>query len=302
MSVKSDLDIFLREKKLAGLSSKSLCDYKEFIFPFVNFCGCSFSDLTMDVVNDYFDSLFYRELSKSTIATYVRNVKIFLCWLQLRYDTDINAAAIKVPKSPKKNPHIYSDSEIFQIFDLIYKSDWLSLRNCCIVSLMLDSGLRRNECTTLLWSNLYIDDNYINVLGKGSKERIVPLGSLSKNFLLNYQAACPYSSRYVFVTRSGSNISDNTIKLFMSKYGKQLPFEFSAHKLRHNFATNFLIDNYNRTGHMDIFALMSILGHENIETTKRYLHVANQVVYSKAHISHLDNIFSGGILHNKKST
>ena len=215
-----------------------------------------------------------------------------------KYEKDINAASIKVPKSPKKNPHIYSDSEIKQIYEMVYSDDWLSLRNCSIISLMLDSGLRRNECSSLLWNNVYLDDNCINVFGKGNKERIVPLGRLSKHYLLRYRLSCPFSSDFVFVTRSGNPITDNAIKLFMSKYGKNLPFEFSAHKLRHNFATNFLIDNYNSTGHMDIYALMSILGHENLETTKRYLHIANQVVYSKAHISHLDSVFDSDILHN----
>lgn len=290
MFMMNDLKEFIFKKKIAGLSTKSLRDYEEFITPFVKFCDCSFYDLSVEILTDYFDSLFCRNLSKSTIATYIRNVKIFLVWCEHKYKVDFNYSEIKVPKSPKKNPRIYSDVEIKQIFELIHDDDWLSLRNCSIVSLMLDSGLRRHEVITISRSDIHFVDGYLNVTGKGLKDRIVPLGEMSKNFILDYLQYCPYYNRFLFVTRDGFPCSDNTVKQFMRKYSRQLPFEFSSHKLRHNFATNFLVDNYYQTGHMDIYALMSILGHENLETTKRYLHIANQVVYSKAHISHLDNV------------
>lgn len=285
------LNSFLQEKKLNGLSFKSIKDYKEFLVPFIEFAPDELLDVSIKVVNSYFDLLLHRNISKSTYATYVRNVKIFLVWIENNYNFDIAAKKIKVPKSPKKNPYIYSDSDIKQIFNLIYNGSWLSLRNCSIVALMLDSGLRQNEISKLTWSNIFIDSNYINVTGKGSKDRIVPLGSISKHYLLEYKNCCPFSSNNVFVTCSGDSITDNTIKLFMRKYSLKLPFEFSSHKLRHNFATNFLIDSYYSKGSMDVYALMSILGHENLETTKRYLHIANQVVYSRAHISHIDKIF-----------
>lgn len=290
MFMMNDLKEFIFKKKIAGLSAKSLRDYEEFITPFVKFCDCSFYDLSVEILTDYFDSLFCRNLSKSTIATYIRNVKIFLVWCEHKYKVDFNYSEIEVPKSPKKNPRIYSDVEIKQIFELIYDNDWLSLRNCSIVSLMLDSGLRRHEVITISRSDIHFVDNYLNVTGKGLKDRIVPLGEMSKNFILDYLEYCPYYSQFLFVTRDGFPCSDNTVKQFMRKYAERLPFEFSSHKLRHNFATNFLVDNYYHTGHMDIYALMSVLGHENLETTKRYLHIANQVVYSKSHISHLDNI------------
>lgn len=283
--------VFLQEKRLNGLAAKSVKDYYEFISPFIAYAPSVLSDLSIDVVNSYFNSLLNRNISKSTYATYVRNVKIFLCWIENKYNFFIDAKNIKVPKSPKKNPYIYSDSDIKQIFNLIYNGSWLSLRNCSIVALMLDSGLRQIEISKLTWSNIFIDSSYINVTGKGSKDRIVPLGSISKHYLLEYKNSCPFSSSNVFVTRSGDSITCNTIKLFMRKYSKSLPFEFSSHKLRHNFATNFLIDSYYSKGSMDVYALMSILGHENLETTKRYLHIANQVVYSRAHISHIDKIF-----------
>lgn len=294
MELSNCLNAFLFDKKICGLSKKSLSDYQQFLLPFIKFVNRPLSELSIYDVNAYFCTLLERKVSRSTYATYVRNVKIFLRWCESHYDFNINAKSIKIPKSPKKNPYIYSDDEIKAIFSTIYSDDWLSVRNCCIVSLMLDSGLRQSECSSLRWDNVYMESNYINVFGKGDKERIVPLGTMSKRFLEEYSKKCPFLSKTVFVNRCGDDITNNAIKLFVSKYAKIFPFEFSSHKLRHNFATNFLIDSYYKKGFMDVYALMSILGHESLETTNRYLHIANQVVYSKAHISHLDNIYLGG--------
>ena len=71
---------------------------------------------------------------------------------------------------------------------------------------------------------------------------------------------------------------------------KKLPFEFSSHKLRHNFATNYLLDQYERFGQMDIYQLMAIMGHEDISTTRRYLHEANGILAVRGCISHLDKV------------
>lgn len=73
---------------------------------------------------------------------------------------------------------------------------------------------------------------------------------------------------------------------------KILPFEFSSHKLRHNFATNYLLNQYEMFGQMDIYQLMVVMGHEDISTTRRYLHQANNILSAKTYISHLDKLFS----------
>jgi len=244
-----------------------------------------------ETIHGYIESLFNRPISKATIATYVRHLKVFLVWLEDEYNVCYNAHKIKVPKSPKKNPYIYNDDEIKQIFSTIYKSsDWLSVRNCVAVSFMLDSGLRQNEVCLLKRQNVDVSNRIAKVYGKGDKERFVPLGNTTLMFLERYYIMCPFKNENVFVNKEGEPMSRNAVKLFMQKISLQLPFEFSSHKLRHNFATNFLIDQYYKNGSMDIYALMTIMGHGDIETTKRYLHVANQIVYSKSHISHIDSI------------
>lgn len=277
---------------MSGLTDKSIKAYREFIIKFIKYNGnVDILRLTEQNVYNYIEYLMCESISRATIATYTRHLKIFLVWTSKQYTLLFEPKEIKVPKSPKKNPHIYNDNEIKTIFRTVYKNgSWIDLRNCTMIAFMLDSGLRQNEVCTLLYKNIDYDNRYVNVYGKGNKERIVPMGNITLSFLNKYNVACPYKSEYVFVNKSGQPITTNCVKLFISKLSKKMPFEFSSHKLRHNFATNFLIDRYEKNGQMDIFSLMTILGHENIETTKRYLHIANQVIYSKEHISHIDKI------------
>lgn len=95
------------------------------------------------------------------------------------------------------------------------------------------------------------------------------------------------------VSRTGKELTCNAVKHMMFSIQRKLPFEFSSHKLRHNFATNYCIDQYEKTGQIDIYKLMLLMGHEDIETTRVYLHHANQIIASKMNISHLDKVFFG---------
>lgn len=131
----------------------------------------------------------------------------------------------------------------------------------------------------------------IKVLGKGAKERLVPLGNLAKKLLEDYLSACPYSSDYVFLDKFGLPLSGNAIRLFVSKLKKKLNFDLSSHKLRHNFATNYCINHLKKDGSSSIYDLSILMGHESIETTKKYEHFAHELIAAQNNISHLDKIF-----------
>ena len=244
------------------------------------------------VLLDYVDYHLKRKISKATVATYIRHVKVFLSWLCEEYNLQLAVEKMPVPKTPKKNPRIYTNDEITSIFNVIYGDGrWIDVRNCAIVSLMLDSGLRQSEVSFIKSNDVNLNSKIINIFGKGQKERFVPIGNTTSLYMSYYQSICPYSSHeYFFVGKDGAQITSNTIKLFMSKASRKLPFEFSSHKLRHNFGTNFLVDMYEIKGCMDIYALKSLMGHEQIKTTERYLHVANQIIFSRSHTSHVDRI------------
>ena len=88
---------------------------------------------------------------------------------------------------------------------------------------------------------------------------------------------------------SGKPITPNTIKKLVFKINQNLPFDVSSHKLRHNFATNYILDQYNKKGDVDIYQLKSLMGHADIQTTENYLHIASEFIASNNSVSHLDN-------------
>lgn len=293
MTIQEALDNFIFIKQIQGLSDKSISCYQDFIKPYIAQIGPDFdiSELTKDITNNYLHGLIKRDISRSTIATYIRNLKIFLKWLEEEYDLDISANKIKVPKSPKKMLHIYSDNEIRQIFDTVEADEeWIVARNCCIIALMLDSGLRQNEVCTLKRKDIYEHSSTLKVWGKGNKERIVPFGNISRHYVSLYNKLCPYECETLFVNRRGEPLTTNSVKLFMQKISKKLPFPFSSHKLRHNFATNYCLNQYERYGRIDIYSLMLLMGHEDVETTRKYLHFAQQIIATQSSISHLDKV------------
>lgn len=293
MTLQDVYDNFILSRRLADLSPKTIYDYEQFIKPFLQFIGAqrAFFSITQADLTSYLGKLLSRPLSKSTRATYIRHVKIFLRWAQKEYKAAYMAETIRVPRSPRREVRIYSDEDVKAIFDSITtETEWLTLRNKCIVALMYDSGLRQAEVCNIKLRNILLSENRMTVHGKGDKERVVPLGKLTQCYMQGYLSHCPYKSDFLFVTRRGEPLTCNAVKLMVSRISDSLPFELSSHKLRHNFATNYCIDQYDRYGQIDIYRLMYLMGHEDVETTRRYLHFAYEIISSRGCISHLDKV------------
>lgn len=295
MTVTAAMKEFLIDRRIRGLSEKSLQDYKEFIMPFVNYIGCNaeVAEITQLRIKEYIAGLYERKLSKATIGTYTRHIKVFLSWIGEEQQVNYNTEKIPIPKYGKKQVYIYSNEEIKQIFSCVSaESEWLTERNKACIALMLDSGLRRGEVCGVKRAGYNKDDKVLTVCGKGEKCRTVPVGRLSEQFIERYIAACPFTnSEYLFVDRRGTPMTGNALKLLIQKLSGKLPFEFSCHKLRHNFATNYCLDMYEQKGHMDAYSLQILLGHSDMKVTMQYIHHAMGIVASRAHMSHLDMIF-----------
>ena len=293
---------------LKGLLPRSIQNYEEIIQRFINFTGDIDMELVnVDLINSYIMSLYNRKLSKASIGTYLRHLKVFFKFCEEKGYTNYKLAKeIPIPRQPKKLITIYSNEEIQCIFDKVYiENNWIHVRNAFIISIMLDSGLRLAEVANLKLGDVNTQNNVIKVTGKGNKERLVPAGKLSVSLMNEYldlirDIRALKSDDYLLIRDEDYKpITRNAIKLFLHKLSTQLPIEFSAHKLRHNFATNYCIDEYNRTGSMDIYKLKTLLGHEEIETTMRYMHLAQQIIISNTKSSHLDLI---GIKKSSRTT
>lgn len=293
MTLNDCLNEFLLQKKLDGVAKNTVHNYKATLSLFIRFVGSDLplESLSYSLVSNYILKLLDGSTSKGTNSSYIRNIKIFLRWVYIEYGLSFDPLKIKVPKSPKKNVHIYSDTEIQYIFSLVETSvSWITARNRAIIALMLDSGLRQGEVCSLLKCDVDRERNVMKVTGKGSKDRMVPLGNVSIQLLDTYLNQCPFTnSPYVFLDRRGNELSGNAVRLFVYRLERKLPFKLSSHKLRHNFATNFCIDNMKEKGNTCVYDLSILMGHESIETTKKYEHFAHELIAVENSISHLDN-------------
>ncbi len=299
MTLKQTLDEFISSRIMSGLVEKSVKDYREFCTRFIAFVGSfrEYETLSQEDISNYILSMMQRPISKTTAATYIRHTKVYLKWCSETYaSTGFDYRKIKVPKSPKRHVLIYGDDEIKALFEGVEaENDWLIYRNRAILALMLDSGCRQAEITRIICVDVDYKRCTVNIHGKGEKDRVVPLGNTSARYIREYIAACPKKIAVkdnLFITRELQPITTNTVKLMVSKLSRKLPFEISSHKLRHNFATNYCLNQYRAYGQIDIYQLMYLLGHEDVETTSRYLHFAYELIATEHSISHVDKVFS----------
>ena len=123
MTLQKAFDKFIFAKRIQGLSNKSIADYEMMIGLFVRYVGgdIDVECLTRAQVDDYMMYQLNRGLSRSTYASYIRNAKIFLMWLETECSIDVQATEIKTPKSPKTMPYIFSKDDIIKIFSIISK-------------------------------------------------------------------------------------------------------------------------------------------------------------------------------------
>ncbi|MFC1974417.1 tyrosine-type recombinase/integrase [Chloroflexota bacterium] len=149
--------------------------------------------------------------------------------------------------------------------------------------ILLDTGLRASEAAGITMSNLNLTDGYIKVMGKGSKERVVPIGKYIQMTLWTYFDKVrpePISLDYnnLFLTRGGKPITVNTIKLIFSRLVKNSSVEkLHAHLCRHTFAINYLLNGG------DIFSLKEILGHTTLAMVNHYLHFTSSQITDQHH-------------------
>lgn len=231
-------------------------------------------------------------LSMATIHAHVRTLRAFLNWLTREGLVRANIAKdIKPPKIMKKVISTLSDEEIREIFKTFSPTNPYDLRNETIVMLLLDTGLRIGELIELKMGDVHMNEGYLKVLGKGKKERIVPIGASAQKALHRYLFR--YRSRYaeaeedsVFLSIHGEPLSVNSMKLMFARLAKSSGIShLHAHLCQHTFATRFLINGG------DVFTLQQILGHSSLEMVRNYVNLASShIAVQHRKFSPLDHI------------
>ena len=291
MTILECIDDFLIEQQVRGNSPKTQKHYFRCLGLFERFQSPKNPDISAVSVSDckaYYIHLSNRNVSSVTVQTYIRALRAFLSWCYLEgYISENIPKKFRLPKAQKKKIDILTDSEVEQLFRCLSGRDFISIRNYCIVALMIDSGLRLNEVVTIRRDKIHIAEGYAIVNGKGNKERFVPLGLNSKRALLRYCAIVPNREKEtpLFVKDTLIPIKESTVKQLFRKLKSRsgIP-RLHPHLLRHTFATRYI----ERGG--DIYSLQLILGHTSLEMVKKYVHlIPSKTVVNFAVLSPLDN-------------
>lgn len=221
-------------------------------------------------------------LSPVTVENYVRALRAFFNWLHREACTkEPVLARLKPPKFPTKLVEPLNDVEVAAIFSAMDSNVSSGVRDVCLLTLLLDTGIRCNEATTLVVKDVHLEEGYLKVMGKGQKERIVPFGSTSQKSLLKYlfhfRAEPAHAGiENFFLTLEGRPLSNNALQLVMKRLaGKSGVKRLHAHLLRHTFALNYLVNSG------DLFTLQQILGHTTLEMVRRYVNLANAHVMTQ---------------------
>jgi integrase/recombinase XerD len=203
-------------------------------------------------------------------------VRSFYRFLQLDgYREDDPTELLESPVLGEHLPEVLTAAEVDALEDSIDVSKWEGHRNRAIVEVLFSCGLRVSELVSLRLTNLYIEERYVRVMGKGSKERLVPISSkalkeLSMWFVdRNLMKIKPGEEDYVFLNRRGAHLTRTMILIMIKQQALEAGIQktISPHTLRHSFATALL------EGGADLRAIQVMLGHESIGTTEIYTHI-----------------------------
>lgn len=295
MTILQAYDLFMYEQRFRNNSSATLEYYSNALGMFLEFAGSSLpvEQLDISLYREYVIHLQDTGIKSTSVNSYVRAVKAFYNFLIEDERIRDCSRKLKLVKQRKQEIIPLSDVEIKRLLDCFDTSDLLDLRNKCLTLLMLDCGLRRSEPCRLTVSDVDFHQNALLVLGKGDKQRLVPMGRATSDALFDYntRVADRRSGKPndpFFLDRFGAALDPNAVKIVFQdlKVRADIP-RLHCHLLRHTFATLYLVDG----GNLEL--LRCIMGHSSIAITQIYLHLAsNYKLLLDSHISHVDGLSS----------
>lgn len=282
-------------KTSVSASENTLEAYEHDIKRFLDFLSAegvtNLKDVDNILVRTYITKLRLGELSEvelgnTTISRNLSSLRSFYYFLIEFLNFDNNPFLhIKQIKQEKNLPDFLYYNEVEQLLDSIEVKDWISLRNRLMMEMMYGCGLRVSEITDLTISNINLNERFIRVLGKGSKERIVPFHNGIQTLLKDYlkqRSTKQINNKFLFLNNRNKQLTSRGVQYILDKLVLEsgLNKNVHPHMLRHSFATH-LLDNG-----ADIKVVQELLGHANLSTTQIYTHVSIDTlkdVYNSAH-------------------
>lgn len=300
MENKSDSDIirsYIRHLKLGrNFSPNTLEAYQgdlSKLMVFMGNRGLDFRSVSLDDLRNFSACLHDIGVQPSSQCRILSGVRSFFRFLEMEgYREDDPTELMESPQIGEHLPEVLSTEEVDMLENSIDLSKWEGQRNKAIIEVLFSCGLRVSELVNLKLSDLSLDDQCVRVLGKGSKERIVPISGrairelefwfLDRN-LMNIK---PGESDYVFLNRRGSHLTRVMIHTIIKRQAAiaGITKNISPHTLRHSFATALL------EGGADLRIIQCLLGHESIETTEIYTHVDTSMLRREVLLHHPRNL------------
>lgn len=250
----------------------------------------SLSDIHQEDIESFLAYLYELGLSANSQARILSGIKKFYAYLlQEKLITENPTQLISSPSIGRHIPDILSYEEISSMIDTIDLSQPFGHRNKAIIETMYGCGLRVSEVISLKISNIYFKDEFIRVIGKGNKERLIPISQSIIKTLNIYlegervqQVINPKHSDTVFINRRGNGLSRQMIFLIIKELAEKAGIKknIGPHTIRHSFATHLI------EGGADLRAVQQMLGHSSISTTEIYTHISDQYLREVIYLYH----------------
>lgn len=251
----------------------------------------SFEEITIDHLREFVYWLNHLDsvVCERSQARIISGLKSFFSYLQLDNIINIDPTdLLEAPKMPKKLPVYLSLQEIDAIINTIDVSTPEGHRNRAMLETLYSCGLRVSELINLKISNLHFQEEFIRVIGKGDKERLVPISQKAIQEINNYlECRChmiiPESEKdYLFLNRRGKHLTRVMVFLIIKEAAKNagITKNISPHTFRHSFATHLV------NGGADLRSVQEMLGHESITTTELYTHLDKQHLHDTIMLYH----------------
>jgi len=288
----SALKQYLRFVKVEkGLAKNSVLSYKNDLDRYLRFVSRdlqinTLGGITVTHIENFLMELLSMDLSMSTIARNISSIRSFHEFVVVEKLADANPAElVELPKKAKKLPEVLTAIEVEQIIDSVDRTLSVGARDAAIVETLYASGMRVSELTDLEVDDLYFEIGFIKVIGKGNKERLVPMGELAQKAVEHYvenarndflNTKKPEKSKNrVFINQRGGPLSRMSIWNIVNKYAEKAGIKKNVypHIFRHSFATHLL------EGGADLRAVQEMLGHSSIITTEIYTHVDRSLLH-----------------------
>lgn len=262
-----------------ALSENSIKAYLHDIKLFMDFKTLNQPDMSLDLIDQNLITQFLKELTELgfTAASQARILSGIRSFYRFLEEEDLihsnPTRLIEMPQTGRKLPDVLSYDEITKMMNIADLSNVNGHRNKCMIELLYACGLRVSELISMRFTQVYENDGFVRVIGKGKKERLIPVGKTTlknlKTYLAEVRGTYNSKSDFLFVNRFGGQLSRQSVHKLVKEFAETAGIRknISPHTFRHSFATHLL------EGGADLRAVQQMLGHSSISTTEIYTHI-----------------------------